>query len=40
MRAFIVSFFAIMAFSLLLNDDPRRQELKTGINDVAVPGYP
>ena len=41
MRTFILSVFAIMAISLLFNGfDAGKQEIKTGISDIAVPGYP
>ncbi len=41
MRTFILSFFAIMAISLLFNGfDAGKSEQMTGVSDVTVPGYP
>jgi hypothetical protein len=41
MRAFIISFFAIMAGSLLLNGfDAEKSEQMTGVKDVTTPGFP
>ena len=41
MRTLIISFFAIMAGSLLLNGyDAGKVEQMTGVKDVTTPGFP
>lgn len=41
MRPYIISFFAILAGSLLLNGfDAGKSEQMTGVSDVTTPGFP